>query len=296
MISYGGIIAMMNGFFRFSRISVMMLSAAALSVIFLASPVHAQQTRVAYIDAQKLLAKMPEVKDANARFDQLKSSWQREAADMQAELERKQAEFDRRKLIMTDAERNAAELELANLKKKHTDFLQAKFNPDNGELFSQEATLMKPAYDRLTAAVHDAASDGNYDYVFDRSSKDVVMLFVNSKFDLTLPVAKRLGIESEIISTPLVSAKPGAPGQPGTPGAGTTPGVLPGTIPGVAPGTSTPGMNTQTGANNGIPNTSFPNSTTTPNTNTLQNPPNLNSGSFNPGQQPPPPQNPKTGH
>ncbi len=256
---------------------------AFLGLSALISVASAQQTRVAYIDAEKLLKRMPEVKDADARMEQLKSSWTREATDMQAEIDRKQAEFDRRKLIMTDAERNAADLDLSNLKKKRADFLQSKFNPD-GELFTQQATLMKPAYERLMSAIHETAIDGNFDYVFDRSSKDIVLLYSNSKFDLTLPVARRLGIESELISTPLVNnAKPGTPGQPGTPG--NQPGQPGQPNPGLTPNTP------QTGTN-GIPNTAIPNPGT-PNTPPAFN----NSGSNNPGQQPPPPQKPPaTGH
>ena len=182
-----------------SRIFVLLLG-----ILTLSSFAHAQQTRVGYIDAKKLLDRMPEVKDAKARLDQLTATWSKEATDMQADIDRKQAEFDRRKLIMTDAERNTSELELVNLNKKHTDFIHAKFDGSGGELFAQEAALMKPAYDKLSAAIKDCATDGNYDYVIDRSSKDVVLLYTNSKFDLTLPVARKLGIESEILSTSLV--------------------------------------------------------------------------------------------
>lgn len=242
-----------------SRISVILLF-----VITFASFAQAQQTRVAYIDAKKLLDRMPEAKDAKARLDQLSSTWQKEAVDMQNDIDRKQAEFDRRKLIMTDAERNTGELELTNLNKKHTDFIHAKFDGSGGELFSQEAALMKPAYDKLSAAIKDCATDGNYDYVIDRSAKDVVLLYTNSKFDLTLPVARKLGIESEILSTSLVkSDKPGtgANGQPPTPGQTqpSTPGQ---------PGIGKPGTVGQNpGANGFMPNANngfMPNGGTTP--------------------------------
>lgn len=165
---------------------------------------------------------------------------------------------------------------------------------------------MKPAYDKLSNAIHECAADGNYDYVIDRSSKDVVLLFVNSKFDLTLPVARKLGIESELISTPLVNNKPGQPTQPGKPGEPTLPntlgqnqgpgsqgGTTPGTIPGTTPGTQS----------TGIPNTNFPNPALgnglNPNNGTNSQPPSpgYNSGGYNPGQQPPPPKKePAPGH
>jgi outer membrane protein len=242
------------------------ISTLLLSLFTFVASAHAQQTRVAYIDAGKLLKRMPEVKDAQARLDQLTSSWTKEATDMQSDIDRKQAEFDRRKLIMTDAERNAAELDLTNLTKKHTDFLHSKFDQNGGDLFAQEAALMKPAYDKLSTAVKECAADGNYDYVFDRSSKDVVMLYTNSKFDLTLPVARKLGIESEILSTPLVNNGPKTSTPPngqmppatGTPNTGTSQNPAAGTGQnGIMPN-GTPNPPVQPGVNPGGTNPNPP--------------------------------------
>jgi outer membrane protein len=237
--------------------------AAALS-----APAIAQNTtRVAYVDASKLLKRMPEATDATTRLEQLVATWNHDADAMQSEIVRKQSEYDRRKLIMTDAERNAAEVDLQNVKKRLDDFRQSKYGP-TGELTSQQTSLMKPAYDRLMKAIDESARDGNFDYVIDRSSKDVVLLYTNSKYDLTLSVARKLGIESDILSTPLVNQGPATqqPGQSPAP----NPGVPPGTPP------------------NSNPTSINPNQ-----------PPSFNSGSFNPGQVPEPPKSdpkPPTGH
>jgi len=241
-----------------SRIFVVLL---ALTVS--ASFVLAQQTRVAYIDASKLLKRLPDAKDAQARLDQLTSSWSKEASDIQSELDRKQADYDHRKLIMTDAERGAAELDLSNLRKKHDDFMHQKFDLNGGELFQQQAQLMKPAYDKLTAAIKEAAEDGKFDYVIDRSSKDVVLIYTNYKFDLTVPVARKLGIESEILTTPLVNNAP----KPG----------------GTAPNTQSPHPQ-KPGVNQNPINPALPSGLIQP-----QPQPGLNSGSVNPDQLPPPP-------
>jgi len=207
------------------------------------------QTKVAYVDAGKLLKRMPEAIDAQTRLDQLVSTWSKEASDMQSELDRKQAEYDRRKLIMTDAERSASEVDLQNLRKKLDDYRHQKFDQNGGDLFVQEGTMMKPAYERLGNAIKEAALDGNYDYVFDISSRDVVLLYKNSKYDLTLAVARKLGIESEILSTPLVNTGPKTPGtspKPGQPNTGTPKGPQEPSL--VPPPQPTPGFNS--GGNN----------------------------------------------
>ncbi len=241
-----------------SRISFLLFATLLISI-----PAFAQPARIAYIDADKLLKLMPQATDAKARMDQLSQAWTKEAEDMQAEIDRKQADFDRRKLIMTDAERSATALDIANLKKRHDDYLQQKFGPNGGELFQQEAQIMGPAYDKLTQAIKEVAEEGSYDYVIDRSSKDVILLYTNSKFDITLPVARKLGIESSILSAPLVPALNKS-------------GTLPNNQAPREP-------------NNGMqPNATFPQVPTAGSTPQQPTQPGFNSGGYNPNQIPPP--------
>jgi outer membrane protein len=183
------------------------------------APVSAQPTRTAYIDASKIIARLPEAQDADARLDQLVATWNQEADNIQGDLNRKKAEFERRKLIMTDAERSATEVDIQNVQRRLNEFRQSKYGP-NGELASQQASMMKPAYDKLMKAIDEVARDGNYDYVLDKSSKDVAILFSNSKHDLTGAVAKKLGIETDAIMQPLLNS-------PGTGTSGARPAADP---------------------------------------------------------------------
>jgi len=176
----------------------------AATIFFGATSSYAQ-SRIAYIDGTKLVKRMPEAVDAESRLDQIVSGWNKEIADLEADLKRKRDDYDRKRLIMTDAERNAVELDIADLKKRIDQFRQDKYGT-GGELYKQQAELMKPAYDRLMKAIEEVAVEGKYDYVFDRSSKDYSILYTNAKFDLSLPVAKKLGLEtSDIFNVPLIN-------------------------------------------------------------------------------------------
>jgi Skp family chaperone for outer membrane proteins len=207
------------------------LIAIALLAAILPSPARSQ-SRIGYVDATKLLKQMPEAMDAESHLNQFVAQWNKEIADMQTELTRKVNDYDRKKLIMTDAERSAAELDIADLRKRIESFRQAKYGP-NGELGTQQESLMKNAYDKLNKALEEVALDGKYDYVFDKSAKELALLYTNAKFDLTSAVAKKLGIETnDIFSIPLlnnsnpgqtqpppmqqspVGVPPHAPGQP----------------------------------------------------------------------------------
>ncbi len=169
------------------------------------------QSRIAYVDATKLLKQLPEAMDAETRIMQLVSQWNKEVNDMEIEYNRKKIDYERKKLIMGEGERNAVETDMADLKKKIDQFRQSKYGP-NGELATQQENLMKPAYEKFNKAVAEVAADGKYDYVFDKSAKELALLYTNAKFDLTVAVAKKLGLETnDVFSVPLLNNKKNEP-------------------------------------------------------------------------------------
>jgi len=229
------------------RISAFLFFAA----LIFASSVSYGQSRIAYIDGTKIIKRMSEAVDAEARLDQFVNQWNKEIADLEADLKRKRDDYDRKKLIMADAERNAVEIDIADLKKRIDQYRQDKYGT-NGELYKQQAELMKPAYDKFNKALEEVAVEGKYDFVFDRSSNDHSILYTNAKFDLSIPVAKKLGLETNdifnipLINNPLNPNKPNSnnpnpnnpnpnnpnpnnPNQPppGTPPNGTPPPIFP---------------------------------------------------------------------
>jgi len=189
------------------------------SAVFLAVSVSHAQTRVAFIDATKIIKRMPEALDAETRLDQMVAQWNKEVGDMENELKRKRDDFERKKLIMTDAERNAVELDITDLKKRIDDFRQAKYGT-SGDLYAKQAELMKPAYEKFNKALEEAAMEGKYDYVLDRGANDHSILYTNAKFDLSIPVAKKLGLETnDMFNIPLLNNPLNKPTQqnPNTP-------------------------------------------------------------------------------
>jgi outer membrane protein len=193
------------------------------------------QSRIAYIDATKILKRMPEAVDAESRLDQFVSQWNKEVGDMEADLKRKRDDYERKKLIMTDAERSAVEVDITDLKKRIDQYRQEKYGT-NGDLYKQQAELMKPAYEKFNKALEEAALESKYDYVFDRSSTDHSILYTNAKFDLSLQVAKKLGLETnDIFNVPLLN-NPLNPNKPGTPNQQNPPKSPPGAPSLIPPG------------------------------------------------------------
>ena len=148
------------------------------------------QMKIAYINSEAIMQQLPEAQDAQKQLDAISTDWQTELTKMQADLQHRFEDYDKKKLVMSDKRRAEIEKELQDLERKMVDYRTAKFGA-NGELFSKQNELMKPVQDKLFKAVKDIADEGGYDYVFDKSSTTLLM-YSNEKNDLTSKVLAKL--------------------------------------------------------------------------------------------------------
>ncbi|MDE3057373.1 MAG: OmpH family outer membrane protein [Bacteroidota bacterium] len=148
------------------------------------------QSKIGYINSEAIMQQLPEAQDAQKQLDALSAEWQNDLKKMQDTLQQKFEDYDKRKLIMSDARRADVEKELRALDQQMVDYRTKKFGT-NGELFQKQNELMKPIQDRIFKAVEDVANESGYDYIFDKSSTTLLM-FANEKNDLTAKVLAKL--------------------------------------------------------------------------------------------------------
>jgi len=146
------------------------------------------QTKVGYIDSKRIIDNMQEAKDAKQKLDNLVTDWQKELGQLQDSLKKIKDDFDKKKLILSDQMKAQVEKEIKDLDASITNFKTQKFG-ENGEYFQKQTEFMKPVQDRIFKAIETVAKKEDYDYVFDRNS-DILLLFVNEKYDLTAKVQK----------------------------------------------------------------------------------------------------------
>jgi outer membrane protein len=148
------------------------------------------QSKIGFINSEAIVQQLPEAQDAQKQLDALTTEWQNDLKKMQDTLQQKFEDYDKRKLIMSDQRRAEMEKELQQLDKQMVDYRTKRFGT-NGDLFQKQNELMKPVQDRIFKAVQDVATEGGYDYVFDKSSSTLLM-YANNKNDLTAKVLAKL--------------------------------------------------------------------------------------------------------
>jgi outer membrane protein len=168
-----------------------------VALAILAAPPAAAQQRIAYVDSEYLLIRIPEYATVQQEIDRLAAGWERELSTMQTEVEEQFREYQARELLYTNEERNRRREEIMQAEDE-VERQRVKYFGPEGDLFLQQEQLMRPIQERILAAIEEVATSGGYDYVFDKAG-DYLFLFTRPQYDLSDRVLEELGIDVEQI-------------------------------------------------------------------------------------------------
>jgi len=76
-----------------------------VSIILILPAINFAQLKIGYVDSNTILKELPDAQDAQKTIDALVQEWKDELQKMQKELDAKSADFEKRKLIMSDNKR-----------------------------------------------------------------------------------------------------------------------------------------------------------------------------------------------
>lgn len=161
-----------------------------VSIILIIPTIIFAQLKIGYVDSNTILRELSDAQDAQKTIDALVQEWKDELQKMQKELDAQNADFEKRKLIMSDNKRLEIETEITKMKNDINNYRQSKFG-FQGELYTQQEEIMKPVQNKIFNAIETVAEDEELDYVFDRSG-DIVFLYAKEDYDITYLVLEIL--------------------------------------------------------------------------------------------------------
>lgn len=164
----------------------------SLLVILAAVPALAQQ-KIGYIDSEYIFSRVPEYNTIQQQIERQAQQWRQEVERRQNELDERFRVYQARELLYTAEERRQRREEIVR-EEQDIDRLRVRYFGPEGELFTQQQTLMRPLQERLLAAIEAVAAADNYDYVFDRSG-EFLFVFLRPQHDLSDRVLLELGID-----------------------------------------------------------------------------------------------------
>jgi outer membrane protein len=174
--------------------------------LFLTGSVTQAQQKFAHINSAQLLEVMPDVKQADAKFQTFQKQKQGEIELMQTEYQKKLAVAQEKEKTLSEANKAVVGKELETMGKELQD-LGKRIN-DTGEKAKQELAakqdeLYQPIFKKAGDAVNAVAKERGYAYVFDVSQPGVV--FFDGGEDILALVKAKLGIPAN--ATPATAKK-----------------------------------------------------------------------------------------
>lgn len=165
-----------------------------LGVLLLAPAASAQQM-IGYVDSEYILGETPEYATVEQQLDRMAQEWQQELEERQAEVDEMFDEYQARELLYTNEERQRKRQDIVRAEEEVERLRMQYFGPE-GDLFTQQETLMRPIQEKVLTAIEEVARREGYDYVFDKGG-DYLFMYAEEEFDLSEDVLSELGIDVE---------------------------------------------------------------------------------------------------
>lgn len=151
-----------------------------------------------YIDTEYITSKMPEYQTAQAEIEKLTTKWIKEVSDKNDEVAKLEKNFRAEEILLTEEMKQQRQRTITEKEKEAKD-LQNKIFGINGELLKKKQDIMKPVLDEVAKAVEKVARLKRLDFLFDKSSDGLAMLYTNPVHDYTDYVMEELGISPDQI-------------------------------------------------------------------------------------------------
>ena len=165
------------------------VAAVAMCILFAGNFAQAQ-TKIGYINFNELIRSMPEFKTVQTQVEAYQKQFVDELTTMQSAFQTEAQKAQKDVATMTDAQKAAAQGQLADMQKRMQDFqtdAQQKIDAKSNE-------LSKPMIDKAKAAVNDVAKEKGYAYVLD-SSQGAALLVSPEADDLMASTKVKLGVK-----------------------------------------------------------------------------------------------------
>ena len=165
--------------------------AVAISFIVMSSMATGQTLKLGYVDSQVIIQQFPEAVDAQKKIQASLQTWQDQIDTMAKGYQSRLEEYDKKKAMLNDQTKLSEEQKLLAEQQKIVEFRNKKMG-QGGELQQLQEKIMTPVKDKIIKSIQAVAKEEGMSFVFDKGAEVPVLLFGDSKFDVTFKVLDRL--------------------------------------------------------------------------------------------------------
>lgn len=156
----------------------------AAAFVFGASQTISAQAKIAHVDTNEIMSKMPAMLDAQKQLQTIGKTYEDAFKTMTTEYQTKLALYDKEAATAGDAKNEERAKEVQDMQKRITDYRENA----QKELQTKESDLTKPIFEKVKASIKKVAKLKGFAYVLNAEG-----LLVADGPDLTADIKKDLG-------------------------------------------------------------------------------------------------------
>jgi outer membrane protein len=122
--------------------------------------------KIGYIDSNEIMSKFEEVRQVQVDLEKEQRKLQSEMEGLIQQLDSLKQEYDRQRLLMSDARRQEKEQDLIKKEQRIQQYQMEKFGPE-GEIYRKQNQLLKPVLTKIDEAIQEVGKRQGYDYILD---------------------------------------------------------------------------------------------------------------------------------
>jgi outer membrane protein len=165
-----------------------------LCVLIAAQPVWAQ--KFGYVDTEFIFSKLPEYQKAQTGIDQFADRWSKDILDKQAEIDKMQRAYQVEEILLTDDMKRERQRVIGDKEREVREYNNKVFGYE-GLLLQKKKELMKAPMELLQRALEKVAVQRKLDFIFDKASEGMLMLYTNPRHDYTDYVMEEMGLDPD---------------------------------------------------------------------------------------------------
>lgn len=161
-----------------------------LSFGFLALSASAQ--KFGYVNSAQVMSQLPEVKEANSSLEVFQKQYEARLKSMIEEYQTKGMELQK-KVQQGDIAPKQQEIEAKALQDLETN-IGALEQEMRQKVAEKQESLIAPIIQKMQDAIDAVALDGGYQYIFDASPGNGILLYAEEELNVTKMVMTKMGI------------------------------------------------------------------------------------------------------
>lgn len=151
--------------------------------------------KVAYVDTDYILEKIPEYQDAQKQLNSISAEWQEQLEKKYALIAKMNKDLQAEEILLTEEMKRKRKAAIRKKEKEALEFQKEKFGIE-GELFEERQKLIKPIQDRVYKAMKEVARASGIAIMFDKAGS-TTLIYTNPRYNKSDAVLKKLGYKPD---------------------------------------------------------------------------------------------------